>query len=184
MQYLVLRTVQSALHFTSLTDLFTQTPSRLLWEAASHMLQLMREGYSYSYTPLFIARYSFIQLSELEQRRVNKPAQGFNTAAQDSNSGSRSRESEALPLSRCESRLRHPQRQRLTLCDVSWQMCSPLLTGIGASVPLATLIKRISLGKEATPTLAYDCPGEVQEPTEYRYCCLKVCVTLGNIPVA
>ena len=33
-------------HFTltSLTDLFTQTPSRLLWEASSHMLQLMREG--------------------------------------------------------------------------------------------------------------------------------------------
>ena len=32
-QYPVLRTVQSALHFTFLTDLFTQTPSRLLWEA-------------------------------------------------------------------------------------------------------------------------------------------------------
>ena len=28
-------------------------------------------------------------------------AQGFNTAAQDSNPGSRSRESEALPLSNC-----------------------------------------------------------------------------------
>ena len=38
-QYPVLRTVQSALHFTSLTDLFTQTPSRPLWEASSHMLQ-------------------------------------------------------------------------------------------------------------------------------------------------
>ena len=32
-QYPVLSTVQRALHFTSLTDLFTQTPSRLLWEA-------------------------------------------------------------------------------------------------------------------------------------------------------
>ena len=31
-QHPVLRTVQSALHFTSLTDLFTQTPSRLLWK--------------------------------------------------------------------------------------------------------------------------------------------------------
>ena len=31
-QYPVLRTTQSALHFTSMTDLFTQTPSRLLWE--------------------------------------------------------------------------------------------------------------------------------------------------------
>ena len=58
-QYPVLRTVQSALHFTSLTDLFTQTPSRLLWEASSHMLQLMREGCSYTYPPLSIARYSF-----------------------------------------------------------------------------------------------------------------------------
>ena len=48
-QYPVLRTVQSALHFTSLTDLFTQTPSRLLWEASSHMLQLIREGCAYTY---------------------------------------------------------------------------------------------------------------------------------------
>ena len=51
--------------------------------------------------PLSIARYSFIQLSELEQCRVQKVAQRFNTAAQDSNSGSRSRESDALPLSHC-----------------------------------------------------------------------------------
>ena len=84
---------------TSLTDLFTQTPSRLIWEASSHMLQLMREGCSYTYPPLSIARNSFIQLSELEQCRVKKFAQGFNTAAQVSIPGSRSRESEALPLS-------------------------------------------------------------------------------------
>ena len=32
-QYPVLRTAQSALHFTSLTDLFNQTPSRLLYES-------------------------------------------------------------------------------------------------------------------------------------------------------
>ena len=43
------------------------------------------------YPQLSIARYSFIQLSELEQCRVKKLAQGFNTAAQDSNPGSRSR---------------------------------------------------------------------------------------------
>ena len=100
-QYPVPRTAQSALHFTSLTDLFTQTPSQLLWEASSHMLQLMCEGCSYTYPPLSIFRFSFIQLSELEQCRVKKLAQGFNTAAQDSNPGSRSRESEALPLSHC-----------------------------------------------------------------------------------
>ena len=80
-QYPVLRTAQSALHFTSLTDLFTQTPSRLHWEASSHMLQLMCEGCSYTYPSLSIARCSFIQLSELEQCRVKKLAQGFNTEA-------------------------------------------------------------------------------------------------------
>ena len=100
-QYPVLRTVQSALHFTILTDLFTQTPSRLLWEASRHMLLLMREGCSYTYPPLPIARNSFIQMSELEQCRVKTPAQSFNTAAQDSNPGSRSRESKALPMMHC-----------------------------------------------------------------------------------
>ena len=40
-----------------------------------------------------------MQLSEQEQCRAKKLAQGFNTAAQDSNPGSRSPESEALPLS-------------------------------------------------------------------------------------
>ena len=65
--YPVLRTIQSTLHFTSLTELFTQTPFRLLWEASSHMLQLMREGCSYTYPPLSIVRYSYTQLSELEQ---------------------------------------------------------------------------------------------------------------------
>ena len=77
-QYPVLMTAQSASHFTSLTDLFTQTPSRLLWEASNHLLQLMRKGCSYT---LSIVRYSFIQLSELEQCRVKKLAHGFNTAA-------------------------------------------------------------------------------------------------------
>ena len=69
-QYPVLRTVQSTFYFTSLTDLFTQTPSRLLWEASSHVLQLMCEGCSYTYPPLSIVMYSFIHLSELEQCRV------------------------------------------------------------------------------------------------------------------
>ena len=90
-----------SMRFTSLTDQFTQTQSRLLWEAPNHMLQLMREGCSYTFPSLSIARYSFIQLSELEQRRVKKLAHVFNTAAQDSNPGSRSGEYEALPLSQC-----------------------------------------------------------------------------------
>ena len=86
-QYPVPRTVPSALHFTSLTDLFTHTPFRIFWEASSHTLQLVREGCSYTYAPLSIIRYSFIQLSELEQCRVKKVAQGFNTAAHDSYPG-------------------------------------------------------------------------------------------------
>ncbi|KAK2173792.1 hypothetical protein NP493_848g01030 [Ridgeia piscesae] len=52
--------------------MFNQTPSQLLWEASSHMLQLMREGCLCKYPPLSLARYSFIQLSELEQRREKK----------------------------------------------------------------------------------------------------------------
>ena len=71
-QYPVLKTAQSALRFTSLTDLFDHTPSLLLWEASSYMLQLMREGCSYTHPPLSIDRYSFIQLIELEQCRVEK----------------------------------------------------------------------------------------------------------------
>ena len=100
-QYPVLRTVQGALHFTSLTDLFNQTSSRLLWEAFSHMLQLKCKGCSYTYPPLSMVRYSLIQLSELEQCTVKKLAKGFNTAAQDWVPGSRSRESEALLLFHC-----------------------------------------------------------------------------------
>ena len=96
--YLVLRTAQIALHFTSL---FSETPSLLLLVASRHMLQLMRESCSYTYPPLSIARYSFIQLNELEQCSVTKRAEGFNTAAQDSNLCRLSRESEALPLSHC-----------------------------------------------------------------------------------
>ena len=50
---------------------------------------------------LSIIRYSFKQLSELEQCKVKKLAQGFNTKEQDSNPCSRSRESKALPLNHC-----------------------------------------------------------------------------------
>ena len=45
-QYPVLRTIQSTLHFISMTDLFTQTPSWLLWEASSYMLQYATHLYS------------------------------------------------------------------------------------------------------------------------------------------
>ena len=51
-QYPILRIAQSALHITSLADLFNQTPSQLLWEASGHMLQLIHDGCSYTYPPL------------------------------------------------------------------------------------------------------------------------------------
>ena len=49
-------TVHSARHFTYLLDLFNQTLSRLLWEASSHMLQLIRLDWSYTYQSQSIAR--------------------------------------------------------------------------------------------------------------------------------
>ena len=67
----------------SLTNLFNQTSSQLLWEAYSRMLQLMHEGCSYTYPPLSVARYSSIQLNVLHRE---KKAQGINTTAQDSRS--------------------------------------------------------------------------------------------------
>ena len=69
------------------------------------MLQLMHEGCSYTYPLLSIAKYSFIQLSELEQCRVKTLAEGFHTAAKDSNPGARSREFETIPLSHCALQL-------------------------------------------------------------------------------
>ena len=76
-QYSILRIEQRTLHFTSLADLFNQTPSQLLWEASSHMQQLKREGCPYTYPPLSVARYSFIQLSELKRCGVKTLAQGL-----------------------------------------------------------------------------------------------------------
>jgi len=47
----VYRTAQSTLHFTSMADLFNQTPSQLLWEAYSNMFHVMRESCSNTYPP-------------------------------------------------------------------------------------------------------------------------------------
>ena len=96
--YPILRIAQSALHFISVTDLFNQTTSLGIIQphayAAINARRLL----------VSIARYSFIQLSELEQYKVKQLTQGFNTPAQDSNPDSLSCESEALPLSHCALR--------------------------------------------------------------------------------
>ena len=52
-----------------------------------------------------------MQLSELEQCRVKQLAQGFNTAAQDTNPGPLSRESEALSLSYSALHAKRIQKQ-------------------------------------------------------------------------
>ena len=132
-QYPILIIAQSTSHFTSLVYMFNQTPSQFTWEASSHMLQLMREGCSYTCPPLSIALSSFIQLSELEQCSVKNLVQGFNTAAQDLNPGTLSRESEGLPqrsmshidivnnYGKCHyiQRPQHPSLPSL----VSWAQC-------------------------------------------------------------
>ena len=82
---------QSTLHFTLLRHHLKFSGNH-----PTMMLQLMCEGCSYTYPPLSIAMYSFIQLNELEQCRVKKLVHSFNTAAQDSNPGSFSQEAKAL----------------------------------------------------------------------------------------
>ena len=62
----VLKIAQSALHFTPWQ---TCSIKYYLNFPGKHpaTLQLMREGTSYKYPPLYVARYSFIQLSKLKQ---------------------------------------------------------------------------------------------------------------------
>ena len=90
--------IQSSGPFRALYTLLP-TPYQLISSHILHILQSMREGCSY----MSITMYLFIQLSEPEQCRVKKLAKGFNTAAQDSNPSSLSRESEALPLNHCSN---------------------------------------------------------------------------------
>ena len=56
----------------SLADLFNRTPSRPLWEAFSHVTINSQKLLVHIHSSLSIARYSFTQLSELEQCRVKK----------------------------------------------------------------------------------------------------------------
>ena len=54
----------------------------------SATLQLLREGYSFTYPPLSIARYSCIQLVELKQRGVNEIAKASKRQQEDANPSS------------------------------------------------------------------------------------------------
>ena len=65
----VLKTAQTTFTFTSLADLFYQTTSQLLWEASSHTA-INAQRLHIQIATISTARYSFTQLSELEQCRV------------------------------------------------------------------------------------------------------------------
>ena len=67
-------TAQSALHFPPLADLFIPTPFSASLESILAMKQL-RNDYSFTFPPLSISRYSFIQLSRLRRREVKENAQ-------------------------------------------------------------------------------------------------------------
>ena len=71
--------------FHIIADLLIPTPSQLLCEAFSHAAITVRR--LFRYPPLSVARYSFIQLSELEQRRMNEIAKASKRQQEDSNSG-------------------------------------------------------------------------------------------------
>ena len=102
-QYPLPGTAQSALHFTSLADLFNRTLSRLLLEASNHgapshsWKHPATKAIRTQISTTIYSQVSFIQLSELEQRRVKKLAQCF---TRQHRIRSR-RESEVLPLSHC-----------------------------------------------------------------------------------
>ena len=51
----------------------------------SAMLQILREDYLFTYPPLSVARYSFIQLSELKQREVIEIAKASKWQQEDFN---------------------------------------------------------------------------------------------------
>ena len=76
--------------------LFTLLPGSLFNRSEAKRRLLIHK-----YSPLSIARYSFIQLSELEQCRVKKTCPRFHTIAQDSNPGPLSRLCGALQQSHC-----------------------------------------------------------------------------------
>ena len=73
--------------FHPLADLFIPRPSQLLWEAFSHAA-IARRLFVHISTTVCIARYSFIQLSELWQRGVIKLAKGSKRPQWDLKPGS------------------------------------------------------------------------------------------------
>ena len=87
-RYPVLGTAQSALHFNPWQTCLFQHQLDFSGKHSA-MLQLLCEDYAFRYPPLSVARSSFIQLSELRQRGVNKIAQASKRQQENLNLGSR-----------------------------------------------------------------------------------------------
>ena len=80
--FLTWRSIQSAVLFTALyslfsAELFNGKPSQLHWKGSSHATNSARILCVHIYQHMSIARYSFIQLSELWKCRVKKLAHGL-----------------------------------------------------------------------------------------------------------
>ena len=86
-QYPVLETAQSTLHFTHRQTCSFQGHFNFSWKHSA-ILQLLRKDYSFRYPCMSVARYSFIQLSELWQCGMKEIAKASKWQQEDSNPGS------------------------------------------------------------------------------------------------
>ena len=108
-----------------------QAPLTIFLQSTWGMKNSVWRPFVHKCPPLFIGKYSFIQLNELEQCGVNKTCSRFNTAALDSNPGSISRGPDVLataPLRYCRWIYAHLCRQRAFLTSrsfvfvISWRL--------------------------------------------------------------
>ena len=86
-RYPVLGTAQSTLHFIPQQNCSFQGHFNFSWKHSA-ILQLLRKDYSFRYPCMCVARYSFIQLSELWQCGMNEIAKASKWQQEDSNPGS------------------------------------------------------------------------------------------------
>ena len=86
-RYAVLGTAKSALPFTPWHTCSFQHHFDFSGKHSA-TLQVLREGHSFRYPSMSVARYSFIQLSELQQSGMNEIAKSSKRQQEDSNPGS------------------------------------------------------------------------------------------------
>ena len=135
-QYLVRWTAQNALHFCPPWQTCSfRHQLGFSGKYSSDELQLRAKTKSLTCPPLSIARYSFIQLSQLERQWRERKCPLFETVAKgDSNPGSLDCESGILPLS---------YRAPVCLSRIGGQTAGPIMTKFGTYM-------RIDLGTVPT----------------------------------